>query len=730
MGKGDRTMCSKNRVIGVILSFVSVLVTGIAFGAGGDYPLPTWPQKFSLGPGQTASFGFPMSQAGNIVVDIQWTGAPLMISLKEALASPSKPGIRQEIPSALGSQQQPPKTRVTFTLSAADVQKNLIWQVNITPPAQPLKAAPVSGPVKPVADGQIIITTPPVDMAKINPIIQSLAQQRRTALQSTPKALPAKAINRIQAFNQERAKRQAAAQQTLLTQMNKTKNADETALKQTAATMTAKRPSMPQMVWATAAMTTRRLSATSASSSITPTKTIPTRYSKPTILTANPGKGSPGDEIIIKAAGISDDPAGKQVLLTLQPMVTIPGKIVSTSLSGGEVVLAVAVPAPQGAPLDYNGQMYLQDEKGVASNAVSFHFIPIQVPVVNQVRNTGASRTSGESLAVDGANFMPGSHACFIFPWNPQTVVASTGQVNSPLQLISPIPGYSQPKRFMAKMFIRYPYKAKYLQGDVDSNPVDIFLDASAPTISGMSANSGQPGDSVLLSGEGFCDTKGEVHFVISPNQDVTAPIIQWSDTQILVQIPDASGIRDPYAGKCYIKKPNGVKSGGLTFTFVPAVERKFVNVKEDLPEWNVLFSKRTGGDSWRSESKHFQDGKYVAVDDSVPDVSIEVVHQSRFWYSNQGDDLFFWHSNEPIFFPPGTTAVSKLKNGWKVAAVDFEGFNVDTICSSWISESHVGTDDPSVKVHYSITYGIPIDWSFFYDLSIEIEGPKGVPYK
>jgi hypothetical protein len=722
-------MSIKNRVVAVILSFVFILVTGIAFGAGENYPLPTWPQKFSLGPGQTASFGFPMSQAGNVVVDIQWTGAPLMISLKEALASPSKPGSRQELPSASRNQQQPPRTRVTFTLSAADVQKSFMWQVNITAPTQPLKSAPAGGPAKPVADGQIIITTPPVDMAKITPLIQSLVQQRKTALQSAPKAPSVKAINSIQAFNQERVKRQAAAQQTLLAQMTKTRNADETALKQTASALTAKRPSMPQMVWSSAALTARRLSATSASSAITPTKTIPTRYSKPTILTANPGKGSPGDEIIIKAGGISDDPAGKQVLFTLQPMVTIPGKIVSTSISGGEVVLAVAVPAPQGAPLDYNGQMYLQDEKGVASNAVPFHFIPIQVPVINQVRSAGASRNSGESLIVDGANFMLGSQPYFIFPWAPQTVVASTGQVNTPLQFISKIPNYSQSQsqRFMARMFVRYTYKAKYLQGDIDSNEVNVFLDASMPTISAMSTNRGQPGDSILLSGQGFCDTKGEVHFVISPNQDVTAPIIQWSDTQILAQIPDASGIRDPFAGTCYIKKPKGVKSGQLGFTFVPAVERKYMNMKEDLPEWNVLFTKGTADDSWIYGAKRFQDGTWIE------NVNIVGRHNSRFWYNNQGYDLFFWHPNEPIFFPPGTSAVSKLKNGWKVAAVNFYGPDTGTqlFGNSEVTESHVGTDDPSVKVHYWIASGLVDNLhTFEYVLNIEIEGPKGVPYK
>jgi hypothetical protein len=350
-------MYSKNRVIAVLLSFVSVvLIMGIASGAGGDAQLPTGPQQFSLGPGQTASFVFPITQAGNITVDVQWTGTPLIVSLKEVAGSPPAPGSRPDLPSASGSQQQPPKTRSTFTLSDADVRKSFIWQVNITAVAQPLPAAPVGGPVKPAATGTIIITTPPVDMARITPVIQSLSQQRQAALQSAPKAAPAKAASNIQSFNQERANRLAAAQQNLLAQMNKKTAEAASALKQSAGATAVKKVSMPQMVWASEALTTTRKSSTT-SASVTSAKTMPSRYGKPTILATNPGKGSPGDEIVISAAGISDDPAGKQVLFTIQPMVTLPGKIISISFSSGEVVLAVAVPAPtQGLPLDYNLQ--------------------------------------------------------------------------------------------------------------------------------------------------------------------------------------------------------------------------------------------------------------------------------------------------------------------------------------------------------------------------------------
>jgi hypothetical protein len=143
---------------------------------------------------------------------------------------------------------------------------------------------------------------------------------------------------------------------------------------------------------------------------------------------------------------------------------------------------------------------------------------------------------------------------------------------------------------------------------------------------------------------------------------------------------------------------------------------------KEDLPAWNVLITKGTGGDRW--------DYTQIPYPHYIPDSAIQIEHQSRFWYSNNGDDLFFGYANAQPAFQPGPSDVTRLKNGWKVVEVHFSGDKFGGLVNSSLSETHVGTDNPSVKVHYFISSMFPIDTTFRYGLFIEIEGPKGVPYK
>ena len=54
----------------------------------------------------------------------------------------------------------------------------------------------------------------------------------------------------------------------------------------------------------------------------------------------------------------------------------------------------------------------------------------------------------------------------------------------------------------------------------------------------------GLPGTAVLLSGQGFGDAAGEVHFIVPPTgEDRVAAVTSWSDTGIATIVPDASGL-------------------------------------------------------------------------------------------------------------------------------------------------------------------------------------------
>lgn len=708
-------------VLMAVLAWVAL--AGTALGATAEYALPTWPQAFSLRPGHAAGFGFPVTQPGTVTVEIEWTGAPLTVALQEASLPVAGAG-SQPRPPVPGSQpQSPPRARLSFSLSAADVQRSPVWHVTLGVPAQSASA----GTPTPAAEGRIAVVAPLADPAGLHARLQPIVEQRKASAARmqpvNPAAVETAAAQKLQAFRQARAAKHAAERQGVFAQAKTSMDASRAALQQASAAVGAPRPATQRVAWTAAAQSVRRLGRTGVPG-VTPPNT---RYDKPTLLRTTPGQGSPGDEVVIVAGGISDDPTGKQVLFTVQPMVTLPGRILSTSIFGTEVTLVVAAPAPPtlGTP-SYQGQVHVLDEKGLATNTLPFQFIPIPVPVVNQVRNAGLSRRSGDGIWLDGANFMTGSQAHFLFPWSPQTDVPAstvTTQGSGPNNLATVIPSYTQAQRFAAKVFVRYRYAAKHLQGDIDSSEVPVTLDASYATLT-SATDKGDPGTPVLISGKGFGDA-GEVQFQVSAGRYVKGTVAQWSDTAIVAEVPDVSGVPANFEGTSYVRIANSQTMTPFKFTFIPAVERRVLDIKADLDSWNVLLTRFNDNisrpDSWGTPGNGW----------------IRTYHQNAFWNHHQGDDEYFWLSNfpqvptgMPSWLVPAPPALHRLKNGWKVVAVTFHGFKFEGFWDSWLAASHVGTDNPYVKVHWSVTPFIAFPLPLDYKVLIEIEGPKGVPYR
>ncbi len=57
-----------------------LLMSGLVPAAEAPLKPPTWPQDFSVAPGEPASFGIPNPGAGPIKVNVAWTGGPLTIA--------------------------------------------------------------------------------------------------------------------------------------------------------------------------------------------------------------------------------------------------------------------------------------------------------------------------------------------------------------------------------------------------------------------------------------------------------------------------------------------------------------------------------------------------------------------------------------------------------------------------------------------------------------------------
>ena len=204
------------------------------------------------------------------------------------------------------------------------------------------------------------------------------------------------------------------------------------------------------------------------------------------------------------------------------------------------------------------------------------------------------------------------------------------------------------------------------------------------PAIASMSVTQGQPGDPVMITGSAFSNDGGEVHFIINPGKDVLARVDFWSDTQLFLTVPDASGILG-FNGQAYmVRGSDKVKSNLVPFRFNPGLEpRQITGTGDRALAWPFV------EDSSATTIKH--------------------VSYSFFW-GHKGDDVFFLST--------------KLKNGWVVDSASVSPSCSKSGVGAYVGELRPGTDSPYLKVHWWIN---PMG-CLYYGFGVVVIGPKGVP--
>src|SRR5215510_3629989 len=121
-------------------AFFSLFLCGADAALAQGAP-PAFPQKFEVRGPENASFAFPVTQPGPVVVDVRWEGP----DLDAVLAGPNvlrQHGARQLV--------------INYNVTPQDVQKGTLWTVSLK------MSAPAPGAA---ATGQINVQTPPVDGA-------------------------------------------------------------------------------------------------------------------------------------------------------------------------------------------------------------------------------------------------------------------------------------------------------------------------------------------------------------------------------------------------------------------------------------------------------------------------------------------------------------------------------------------------------------------------------------
>ena len=748
-------MTSRPWSLVVVFAFAFALLP-LASAATGDIALPTWPQKFSVARGQTHYYGFPVDKAGKIVVDLAWTGPAMNVSLLDVNGKAL----------ATAPNEAAPRAHLTFTLTAEQVAAGLIYSISLEVPApktppQPVfpKLSPTTPPkllpaVKPppipTAVGKITVTAPAVDVATLQPKLHALVTTQQASLASErsrlaalPKPQPFSA--RLSALNAERSTKLASLHEALLAQFN-TKSSALTASLHTASTSVLRLGTK-----------TSRLGNVKFTGKIGPHTMITppsNKYTTPTIVGGTPDMtglaghtsgggagggaasgavtGYPGDKITLQVGGIDPD-AANIAIFTIHTTVNgspstlnSPGIVYGATAdpnSGDVVDLIVGVPAA-GDTADPKASVIVKDPAGNASDPFPFAYNPIPAPVITGVRAPDGLAVSGHSLLLDGSGFTTGCKVFFKqIPGSAGSVAAGASSAATPTDKLLPagIPTYTAATEFVAAVYVAYHYKHNDFEGDVYSPDFPVTLEATSIAFTGADRTSAEPQSSVLLNGTGFGSTRGEVHCVFAyldpqfqvQSRDLVASIGNWSDTSLLFTVPDYDGLPRDAVGTIQVKRPDGLTST-IPFTFSPQIVHQLM----DLSKWAV-------GSYWYMATDHGPD-TYELQDNGT---KLHVSHDSDNWHNSSGVDALFAITDLWPIVPGMQFLARYLQNGWTVSAINYN-WDQNSWWYQYHCSGHAGSNDPAVRVEWFVRAAI-LDTAYPQDyfLSIDLVGPKGVPY-
>jgi hypothetical protein len=215
----------------------------------------------------------------------------------------------------------------------------------------------------------------------------------------------------------------------------------------------------------------------------------------------------------------------------------------------------------------------------------------------------------------------------------------------------------------------------------------------TSPAITMLSVAQGQPGDPVMINGTNFGSGLGEIHFVIGPGIDLQAPAgAVWTDTQIFTTVPDKTGVVG-FNGTVYVKRAADQKLSNLAaFTFQPTLDIREIKATSDRALTAPLG---------------------VCNPDCV-----------KHWRSM--NNIFAGDTNNDVLFNS-----TRLKNSWVVDDVTVTCINDSTnACNggAYVWDSKKGTDWPYLNVRWWLN---PDSMFYFsrivYNFSVRIVGPKGV---
>ncbi len=695
-----------------------LLISGLGLAAEAPLQPPTWPQSFSVEPGERATFGIPNPGAGPINVNVTWSGSPL------TLAATGSDGKVVVPPAELGGPSY------SFTLNAQALGGPAKCPLVIVSLRLPTG---VSASAK--AAGKFAVQSAPVDMARFQQQIKPLlARQAARPPAPTPQqsAAQAKAAEAAaEARNKALEAQKLTQAKSLTTQANNEIATRRNTLKNMAfpaRRFKALRP--PALAGAAKAGALRGMGSPGGVAKFPPPAT-------PMLRGVTPQGGMTGEQVTLVGVGLTED--ATEVHFTLAPNVVVPASVLSFEAAGdGTVTMKVQVPEQAGLTSPFAGQVVaraLDRQPVVTTNALPFQFTPVLTPSIVYVDPVEVR--PNDLVQLQGNNLAEGDVIHFVIPGLGDYAAAPT-TVRGTTLAGAPVPPYVAKEIAHGWIYI----SRKVPAGWVSSQNAALIFNPSLPLIqavpdsaaadspilirgvsfgglseagaaSSVAAGSGGTGaDSEEMAKRmleaakanagasqnaggtgGGASTGGTVYLIDDSGKEYAMQISSWTNTHIVARTPPLTGFVNPKNCRIYVKNSMG-RSDPKPMVLRPSLTTTLMLITDLVANNDYRFQARQDGDT------------FAVFPIPAAGIWINGYHHASLFVGYRGDDEYFLNR--------------KLRNGWVVDSIDF------TQGGARLEESRIGTDCPYVKVHW----WCDAPWqNVSYTVKIFVKGPKGTMY-
>lgn len=360
---------------------------------------PAFPQNFEVQGPEIDSFGFGVTQPGPVVVEVQSQGAPVIVTLQGSAPQPI-------------SQQGAGPLRLTYTVTPQDIQKSLLWRVQIRL-AQP--APPQQGGL---ANGMVNIQYPPVNQAALEQAIQSRTKQRKEPTEQEQQQAVAQTGAKMEtAFQQHKAQfdrqqmdRRAAMMSQIQPQFDQLQGRMGGQIRSRSIEGGEGTPAEPGSS-TEGEIGTRALQLPQKMLKVSPL--LPPVASNPVIASVNVTQGQPGDPVMINGSGFG---TGGEVHFIIAPGMDLVAPAAAI-WSDGQIF--TSVPDASGV-LAFNGTVYVKSAASSAnSNIVPFRFNPaMELRQIKRMTESQLQQFNGVTVFNNQGYFVRRMHS-FMF-WGPK----------------------------------------------------------------------------------------------------------------------------------------------------------------------------------------------------------------------------------------------------------------------------------------------------------------------